>query len=150
MMKRSTGLHLAGLLVLAAAVGCGETATNTTTTAANETSGEVLGTVDDMGVADVAAADQTAGDEAILVSFKTGDMAMVEVPGMSCQINCYPKVKKALEGITGVKSVELVPQDDEVVVNDHRVKIEFDGDVAGANALAALTDAGYAGSSFQQ
>ena len=69
---------------------------------------------------------------------------------MSCQINCYPKVKKALEGITGVKSVELVPQDDEVVVNDHRVKIEFDGDVAGANALAALTDAGYAGSSFQQ
>ncbi|MEZ6040522.1 MAG: heavy metal-associated domain-containing protein [Planctomycetaceae bacterium] len=134
---------LIGLLSFAILAGCGDSGTETVTTnpdtpAATSEDGEASQTP-------AAAVSQ----EPVMVAYKAGDNATLAVPEMSCQINCYPKVKKALEGITGVKSVELVPQEDEVVVNDRRVKIEFDGDVDGAAALTALDGAGYPGSSFE-
>ena len=125
------------------AVGCGQTESEQVDTAATETDAGAMAlqsSESDLG---------TPADEAVMVAFKPGESATLEIPEMSCQINCYPKVKEALEGITGVKSVELMPQEDEVVINDHRVKIEFDGDVDGSNAVAALTKAGYPGATFQ-
>lgn len=87
--------------------------------------------------------------ETLPVSFVSGDVATLAVPEMNCQLACYPKVKRTLEGVTGVATVELVKQQDEVQIDDRRVTITFEGDVDGAAALAALESAGYAGSSFE-
>ena len=132
-----------GVLFIVLVSGCGQNESEQVDTAQTDTDPAAIAlqtSESDLG---------TPSDVAIITAFKPGEPATLEIPEMSCQINCYPKVKEALEGITGVKSVELMPQEDEVVINDHRVKIEFDGDVDGANAVAALTKAGYPGATFQ-
>ncbi|MCR9202501.1 MAG: hypothetical protein NXI04_27995 [Planctomycetaceae bacterium] len=87
--------------------------------------------------------------ETMPVSFVSGDVATLAVPEMNCQLACYPKVKRTLEGVEGVAAVELVEQQDEVQVDDRRVTITFEADVDGAAALAALESAGYPGSTFE-
>lgn len=83
------------------------------------------------------------------ISFVSGDVATLSVPEMNCQLACYPKVKRTLEGVEGVAAVELVEQQDEVQIDDRRVTITFEADVDGAAALAALESAGYPGSTFE-
>ena len=96
-------------------------------------------------------ADPASDSQAIMtaVSFEAGDTATMEVPEMSCAIMCYPKVKEALEKVDGVAEVELVPQEEEGIINDHRVTVHFDGSVSGTDAVAALDKAGFPQSGFQ-
>ncbi|MEW4490061.1 heavy-metal-associated domain-containing protein [Thalassoglobus sp. JC818] len=84
-----------------------------------------------------------------LAAFTSGDEVTLAVPEMHCPFACYPKVKETLEGIDGVSLVELVPQEQEGVINDRRVVVKFDGDVSSDVATAALTDAGFKGSSVE-
>ena len=113
------------LSLLLVAAGCGESAS-------------VSGT-----------SETVAKPEAITVSFDQGDTATLEVPEMSCPFMCYPKVKETLEGMDGVTAVELVPQEREDAINDRRVTVTFDGHVDGAEAVAALSKAGFANSNFE-
>lgn len=92
---------------------------------------------------------ETPATDAMLVSFTSGDVATLTIPEMHCQLACYPKVKRTLEGVAGVESVALVEQQDDVQIDDRRVTITFAGDVSGADAVAALEGAGYPGSAFE-
>ena len=116
-----------GICLLVLVVGCSESE---------------VGTVTDAGAA-------TTSPAATLVSFNAGDTANLEVPKMSCSMACYPKVKETLEKIDGIASEELVPQEEEPAINDHRVTITFDGSVDGASAVAALSEAGFPESQFK-
>lgn len=91
----------------------------------------------------------SAPSEAITASFSTGDVATLAVPEMNCQLACFPKVKRTLEGVDGIELVELVEQTDDVAIDDRRVTVRFAGDVTGADAVAALEEAGYPDSSFE-
>lgn len=97
----------------------------------------------------VAASTTTEAQDAVMVSFTAGESATLEVPEMSCPFACYPKVKETLESLDGITAVELVPQKEEGVIDDRRVTISFGGNVDGAAAVAALSDAGFAGSKFE-
>lgn len=92
---------------------------------------------------------EVAGNAAIPTSFAAGESATLEIPSMSCQISCFPKIKKTLEGMDGVDVVELVPQEDEVAINDHRITVKFSGDVASDDTMKALADAGYDDAAIQ-
>ncbi|MCA9052033.1 MAG: heavy-metal-associated domain-containing protein [Planctomycetaceae bacterium] len=94
-------------------------------------------------------AESAASPTVTTVSFNAGDQATMEVPHMSCAIMCYPKVKDALSSIDGVAAVELVPQEEEGVINDHRVTVQFDGSVDQSVAIAALDKAGFPESKFE-
>ena len=83
------------------------------------------------------------------VAFTEGDTATLEVPKMMCPFACYPQVKETLEGIEGIKVVELVPQKEEGAIDDRRVTVTFAADVNGAEATSALEKAGFGGAKFQ-
>jgi periplasmic mercuric ion binding protein len=84
--------------------------------------------------------------EATPVSFKAGDTLTLEVPEMHCQFGCYPTVKETLEKFEGVETVELVPQKDEVDLDDHRVTVKLKGDFDVEAATKALAEAGFGNS----
>lgn len=84
-----------------------------------------------------------SGNSTMLTSFAAGDETTLEIPSMSCQISCFPKIKETLEGMEGVEVVELVPQEDEVAINDHRITVKFDAEVSSEATMQALADAGY-------
>lgn len=86
---------------------------------------------------------EVAGNVAMPTSFVAGDSTTLEIPSMSCQISCFPKIKETLEGMEGVEVVELVPQEDDVAINDHRITVKFDSDVSSDATMQALADAGY-------
>lgn len=86
---------------------------------------------------------EVSGNAAMPTSFVAGDATTLEIPSMSCQISCFPKIKETLEGMEGVEVVELVPQEDEVAINDHRITVKFDADVSSDATMKALADAGY-------
>ena len=88
----------------------------------------------------------TAAD---LAAFTAGDEVTLAVPEMHCPFACYPKVKETLEGLDGVSLVELVPQEEEGVINDRRVVVKFDGDVSQEVATTALAEAGFKGSTVE-
>ncbi|MEP3478359.1 MAG: heavy metal-associated domain-containing protein [Fuerstiella sp.] len=86
---------------------------------------------------------EVPGNAAMLTSFAAGDETTLEIPSMSCQISCFPKIKETLEGMEGVEVVELVPQEDEVAINDHRITVKFDAEVSSEATMQVLADAGY-------
>lgn len=94
-------------------------------------------------VGGAAVGNEVAGNSAIPTSFAAGESATLEIPSMSCQISCFPAIKKTLEGMDGVEVVELVPQEDEVAINDHRITVKFSGDVTSDATMKALAEAGY-------
>ena len=59
----------------------------------------------------------------------------INVEGMMCQ-HCVAHVKKALEGIEGVESVE-------VSLDDKNAVVKLAADVADDALVAAIVDAGY-------
>ena len=85
-----------------------------------------------------------AANPAMPTSFAAGDETTLEIPSMSCQVSCFPKIKETLEGMDGVEVVELVPQEDEVAINDHRITVKFNADVSSDDTMKALADVGYA------
>lgn len=86
---------------------------------------------------------EVAGNVAMPTSFAAGDSTTLEIPSMSCQISCFPKIKETLEGMEGVEVVELMPQEDDVAINDHRITVKFNSDVSSDATMQALADAGY-------
>lgn len=86
---------------------------------------------------------EVSGNAAMLTSFAAGDETTLEIPSMSCQISCFPKIKETLEGMEGVEVVELVPQEDEVAINDHRITVKFNAEVSSEATMQVLADAGY-------
>lgn len=86
---------------------------------------------------------EVAGNAAMPTSFAAGESTTLEIPSMSCQISCFPKIKETLEDMEGVEVVELVPQEDEVAINDHRITVKFDSDVSSEATMQALADVGY-------
>ncbi|TWT40174.1 hypothetical protein KOR42_49560 [Thalassoglobus neptunius] len=88
----------------------------------------------------------TAAD---LAAFTAGDEVTLAVPEMHCPFACYPKVKETLEGLDGVSLVELVPQEEEGVINDRRIVVKFDGEVPQDVATTALAEAGFKGSTVE-
>lgn len=95
------------------------------------------------GCADTEVVSEVSETVEPVATFAAGESATLEIPGMSCQMACYPKIKKTLEGLEGVEVVELVPQEEEVAINDHRVIVKFDADVEQDSAMDALAAAGY-------
>lgn len=85
-----------------------------------------------------------AANPAMPTSFAAGDETTLEIPSMSCQVSCFPKIKETLEGMDGIEVVELVPQEDEVAINDHRITVKFNADVSSDDTMKALADVGYA------
>lgn len=86
---------------------------------------------------------EVSGNAAMPTSFVAGDSTTLEIPSMSCQISCFPKIKETLEEMEGVEVVELVPQEDEVAINDHRITVKFNADVSSDATMKALAGAGY-------
>ncbi len=83
------------------------------------------------------------------IAFHAGEKVTLEVPTMHCPVMCYPKVKETLEGMEGVAAVALVPQKEDGVIDDHRVSVEFKGDMTSTDAIAALTQAGFPDAKFE-
>ena len=122
----------ASLFLLA---GCADSATDT----------PAAGAAAGSGTTDIA----LPAAAATLASYEPGDTSTLAVPEMHCPFACYPKVKKTLEGIDGIASVELVEQAEEGVINDPRVVVTFDGEVNGEDAIAALDSVSFPGSKFE-
>lgn len=59
----------------------------------------------------------------------------LDVNGMSCE-KCVARVKKALEGVDGVKSAD-------VNLDKKRAVVKYEGEVSGDTLVKAVTDAGY-------
>lgn len=98
----------------------------------------------DMTEAGSLSSPSVAANPAMPTSFAAGDETTLEIPSMSCQVSCFPKIKETLEGMDGVEVVELVPQEDEVAINDHRITVKFNADVSSDDTMKALADVGYA------
>jgi mercuric ion binding protein len=62
---------------------------------------------------------------------------------MHCPYGCYPAVKKTLEEIAGVDSVELAEQKKEGEIDNPKVYIKLNGDFDAAQAIAALEKEGF-------
>lgn len=65
------------------------------------------------------------------------------VPHMTCQHNCWPEVKKTLEGQEGVEIVTLAKQPNEDEVVDKRVFVEVGDKFNSQAALDALSKIGF-------
>ncbi len=62
---------------------------------------------------------------------------------MHCPFGCYPAVKKTLEEIAGVESVELAEQKKEGEIDNPKVYIKLNGDFDAKLAVAALEKEGF-------
>ena len=94
-------------------------------------------------VADVPASDSK------VVDVTTASLTL-NVPSMHCPHGCYPAVKEALESQDGVSGVDLVEQESEDEIDDHRVIVKLDGDFDTKQAIAALADAGFSDASVEE
>ncbi|QDV66131.1 heavy-metal-associated domain-containing protein [Crateriforma conspicua] len=74
----------------------------------------------------------------------------VAVPGMHCEFNCYPKVKKALESVDGVKTVELDAQKEEGILDNRQVVVSYEPGFDVTAAISRLDESGYKDSSVVQ
>ncbi len=72
-------------------------------------------------------------------------LVALHVPKMSCPHNCWPEVKKTLEGQEGVASVQLAKQEKEDEINDRTVYVSLKGDFNANAAIAALDKIGFDG-----
>jgi copper chaperone CopZ len=77
------------------------------------------------------------------VVYQAGEDVTLHVPNMHCVVNCWPKVKKALEEQDGVAEVTLAKQAEEVAIDNPRVTVKLDGEFDSANAIEALASAGF-------
>ena len=69
---------------------------------------------------------------------------------MHCPFGCYPAVKKTLEEIAGVESVELAEQKKEGEIDNPKVYIKLNGDFDASKAIAALEKEGFKNSELLQ
>jgi copper chaperone CopZ len=83
------------------------------------------------------------------VKYAAGEKLTFAVPDMHCPFACYPAVKETLEGLDGVQTVELVPQEKEGVIDDRRVIVTLDGELDSATAITALAKAGFPDSTVE-
>lgn len=77
------------------------------------------------------------------VKYSAGDEVTFKVDGMHCQAACYPKVKKAVEGLKGVEGIELVTQKEDIPIDDPRVVVKFNGDVTSTEVIAAIAEVNF-------
>lgn len=60
---------------------------------------------------------------------------IIKIEGMSCE-HCIKRVENALEEIDGIKEVE-------VILEENKAIIEFDGQMEDKTLIDAIDDAGY-------
>lgn len=68
----------------------------------------------------------------------------LEVPGMHCEVACYPRVKETLENTSGVSEVTLAEQPDPEALTVKQVIVQYDAGFDIDGALAGLKDEGFA------
>lgn len=95
------------------------------------------------------ASDSVSGGDVALteVSMQTPGTVKMAVPEMHCQYSCFPRVKEALEASSAIESVELAPQIDPTVLDDHSVIVHYNAGFKPADAIAELTREGFTDSS---
>ena len=89
------------------------------------------------------------GSAPMVVTYEAGESVTLAIPEMHCPFGCFPRAQEALEGIDGIAGVELVEQEEEGVINDRRVVVNFDGSVVSHSAIAALDAVDLQGASFE-
>ena len=77
---------------------------------------------------------------------QTASLTM-SVPKMHCPLMCYPNVKKNLEQRDDVLSVELAPQKEEGIIDNHQVIVTYKQGFDAEQAIASLETVGFPGSS---
>ena len=96
---------------------------------------------DDARVAEQPAA-SSASAEASKVMAEAGTLVL-SVPSMHCAVACYPRVKESLEATEGVAEVTLDKQQEEGVLDNRQVVVQYDAGFDLAVALANLSDEGF-------
>ncbi|WP_166824551.1 heavy-metal-associated domain-containing protein [Thalassoroseus pseudoceratinae] len=107
-------------LMLALAVGCSKTEPAAEATGATESAAAVTPVI-----------------------YNSGEELTLEVPSMHCPFGCYPTIEKTLTELDGVEKVDLVPQEKEGEINDHRVIVKLNDEFDATKAVAALAGAGF-------
>lgn len=74
----------------------------------------------------------------------------VAVPEMHCQYSCFPRVKETLESSDTVEMVELAPQADPTMLDDRSVIVHYKSGFNPDDAIAKLTQEGFADSTVVQ
>lgn len=67
----------------------------------------------------------------------------INVPTMHCEVACFPRVKTALESNNGVESVELATQQEEGVLDNRQVIVDYRNGFNLNAALDALVKEGF-------
>lgn len=95
--------------------------------------------------------DSVVGGAAVTdVSLESPGTIKMAVPEMHCQYSCFPKVKEALEASPEITTVELAPQADPTVLDDHSVIVHYQAGFKPSDAIAKLTQEGFSDSSVVQ
>ena len=74
----------------------------------------------------------------------------LSVPTMSCEIACYPTVKKVLEESDAVEAVKLDVQKEEGTIDNRQVVVMYDTGFDVDAAIASLANEGFADSDIVQ
>ncbi len=67
----------------------------------------------------------------------------IAVPTMQCEMACFPRVKITLEGNDHVQSVELATQEEEGVLDNRQVIVNYDNGFNLNAALSSLVEEGF-------
>ncbi|MGI9466884.1 MAG: heavy-metal-associated domain-containing protein [Rubripirellula sp.] len=67
----------------------------------------------------------------------------IAVPTMQCEMACFPRVKTTLEGNDHVQSVELATQEEEGVLDNRQVIVNYDNGFNLNEALSSLVEEGF-------
>lgn len=67
----------------------------------------------------------------------------IAVPTMQCEMACFPRVKTTLEGNAGVQSVALATQQEEGVLDNRQVIVNYDTGFNLDAALSSLVEEGF-------
>ena len=89
------------------------------------------------------AAPVTAISASPAVLIEAGTLTL-EVPGMHCEVACYPRVKETLENTSGVSEVTLAEQPDPAALTVKQVIVKYDAGFDVDGALAGLKGEGFA------
>lgn len=94
--------------------------------------------------------DERDSDDSVAAPVETVSSRMTEagtvtlaVPSMHCEFACFPRVQKALQDSAGVASVELAEQQEEGVLDNRQVIVNYEPGFDLAAALTSLKNEGF-------
>lgn len=90
-----------------------------------------------------AATEQRTSPSATADSVKPVGQLVLNVPTMHCPFACYPSVKETLEGESSVAGVELAQQEQEGVIDNPQVIVQFGDGFDVQRAIDLLAKKGF-------